>query len=72
MTVDQVQAHILKMQYLAKVRPDVAKIVVDLVDKFLELTTPPMEGAVAGDHGAAGGCVVATIVVPANAGTHTA
>jgi hypothetical protein len=31
-----------------------------------------MEGAVAGNHGAAGAHIVMTIVVPANAGTHTA
>lgn len=51
MTIDQVQAHILKMQYLAKVRPDIAILVVDLVDKFLELTAPPMDGAVADVRG---------------------
>lgn len=44
MTVDERQAHILKMQYLHKVRPDVAKLVIDLVDKLLELTMPPLDG----------------------------
>jgi hypothetical protein len=39
------------MQYLAKVRPDIAILVVDLVDKFLELTAPPMDGAVADVRG---------------------
>lgn len=44
MTTDEVLALVNKVQALALIRPDIAVLVIELVDRFLELTTPPDSG----------------------------